>query len=292
MWEEKVIPNVDGIPLKISQNHCDTNVTAGKLYSGLHIHNEIELLYIFSGCFGTRLADGTEYIATPGDVVCINSSVAHSTFAANSDDLKTGLIQFKADAFKKNSHSIDGYLSAMQKNSGKQIEIFKDGEINRYCEFLFNHSKDEGPSKMLYLASGIYGIMASLYDCRFLIDESERVDRKKVKKLECALEFISNNYKEDISLTDVCEKMQMSNFYFCRLFKNTLKIGFTDYLNSVRIRHAEEMLSETDESILDIALENGFSSVSYFNRVFKAANKCSPSEYRKFSKEALQIAKD
>lgn len=288
MWEEKVIPNVNGIPLKISRNHTAISSPKGKPFSSLHIHGEIELLYIFEGCFGTKLADGTEYIATPGDVVCINSNVAHATFSAESCDIKTGLIQFKADVFKKSSHSIDGYLSVIQKNNGKQIELFRDEEINRYCEFLFEHVSDEEPSRMLFLTSGIYGILANLYKCKFLVDEREGIDRKKLKKLADALEFISKNYRDDISLTDTCETIGMSSYYFCRLFKSTLNMGFTDYLNSVRIKHAEEMLTKTDNSILEIALDNGFSSVSYFNRVFKSIKNCSPSEYRRYSKEAKE----
>ena len=282
---EKVIPNVDGIPLKVNEGHSDKFAEKGTNYAMLHIHNEIELLYIFSGSFGTRLTDGSEYIAEAGDVVCINSNVAHATFAASTGIMKYGLIQFKADSFRK-SNSVDLYLSVISNTKGKQIEIFRNGEVNRYCEFLFKHAKEEDPARMLYLTSGIYGILASLYSCRFLVDESENIDRKKVKKLVAALEYISRNYKDDVSLADVCETVQMSSFYFCRLFKNTLGLGFTDYLNSVRICHAEEMLHETDKSILEIALENGFSSVSYFNRVFKSIKHCSPSEYRRFSREA------
>ncbi len=289
---EKVIPNIDGIPLKVNEGHSDNYVKKGTPYASLHIHSELELLYIFSGEFGTRLSDGSEYIAQPGDVVCINSNVAHATFAASTGNMKYGLIQFKADAFKKSSHSVDMYLSIISNSKGRQIEIFRNAEVNQYCEFLFNHAKDEEPSRMMYLTSGVYGLMASLYKCKFIVDESQGIDRKKAKKLMTALEFISDNYKYDISLADVCETVGMSNYYFCRLFKNTLNMGFTDYLNTVRISHAEEMLSETDKSILETALENGFSSVSYFNRVFKSLKNCSPSEYRRFSKEAVKISKE
>ena len=282
---EKVVPNVEGIPLKVNEGQGDFYAEKGMNYAMLHIHGEIELLYIFSGTFGTRLADGSEYIAYEGDVVCINSNVAHATFAASSGNMRYGLIQFKADSFKRASR-VDSYLSIISNIKGKNIEIFRDCDINHYCKFLFERSKDAEPSRTLYLTSGIYGVLGSLYGCGFLVDESENVDRKKVKKLLSALEYISKNYKEDISLNEVCETVQMSSFYFCRLFKSTLNMGFTDYLNSVRIRHAEEMLGETDKSILEIALENGFSSVSYFNRVFKSLKHCSPSEYRRFSREA------
>lgn len=291
VWFEKVIPNISGVPLKINEGQSDYYVEKGMRLCGSHLHGEIELLYIFSGCFGTKLADGREYIANPGDVVCINSNVVHATFAADAGDMSYGLIQFKADAFMKKSHSYDSYLSIVRGTMGKQIEIFRDCEINHYCKFLYDTVKESEPSRMLYLTSGIYGIMASLYKYGFFSDESDGIDRKKIKKLLPALEFISQNYKEDISLSDVCEKSGMSNYYFCRLFKNTLNIGFTDYLNAVRIYHAAEALSESDKSVLEVALDSGFSSVSYFNRVFKSIKNCSPSEYRSFSKEAIKIQK-
>lgn len=286
---EKVIPNISGVPLKINEGQSDFHVEKGMQLCGSHLHGEIELLYIFSGYFGTRLANGYEYTAKPGDVVCINSNVVHATFAADAGNMKYGLIQFKADAFTKNRHSYDSYLNIVRGAMGKQIEIFSDCEINSYCKFLFDTAKEAEPSRMLYLTSGIYGIMASLYKCGFFADECEEIDRKKIKKLTPALEYISESYKEDISLSDVCEKAGMSNYYFCRLFKNTLKIGFTDYLNAVRIYHASEMLTESDKSVLEVALDSGFSSVSYFNRVFKSIKNCSPSEYRSFSKEAVKI---
>lgn len=292
VWFEKVIPNTHGIPLKINEGKSNFYADKGSLLCSSHIHSEIELLYIFSGHFGTRLADGSEYTADPGDVVCINSNVVHATFVADAGDMSYGLIQFKADAFMKDRHSYDPFLNIIQNTMGKQIEIFRDCEINRYCKFLFDSVKESDPSRMLYLASGVYGIMATLYKCGFFTNEYNEIDRKKIKKLIPALEYISESYKENISLSDVSEKIGMSNYYFCRLFKSTLNMGFTDYLNSVRITHAEEMLSETNKSILEIAFENGFSSVSYFNRVFKSLKNCSPSEYRRFSKEAIKIAKE
>lgn len=289
-FSEKVIPNISGLPIKISNGHNKLYAEKGQLICGFHIHSEIELLYIYSGHFGTKLADGSEYTANAGDVVCINSNVVHSTFAASAGNIENRLIQFKADSFLKSRHSYDAYLEVIRGTRGKQIEIFRNGDINRYCEFLFSHANDGDTSGMLYLTSGIYGIIASLYQSKFLIDESEDIDRKKAKKLIDALEFISKNYKESISLSDVCATVKMSNYYFCRLFKSAINMGFTDYLNAVRIHHAEEMLCDTDKSILDIAFENGFSSISYFNRVFKSIKHCSPSEYRKFCKEAVKIS--
>ena len=75
----------------------------------------------------------------------------------------------------------------------------------------------------------------------------------------------------------------MLNFdpsYFCRIFKSAIGATFTEYLNFVRVCKAEKMLSRTNNSILDISEAVGFSSVSYFNRVFKKYRNCSPRAYR------------
>ena len=89
------------------------------------------------------------------------------------------------------------------------------------------------------------------------------------------------NYKENISLDDVCEKSGMSSYYFCRLFKKASGSGFVDYLNFVRICKSEKLLAKSEKSILEVAYDVGFSSVSYYNRIFKRYKNCTPTEYRK-----------
>ena len=119
---ENVIPNVEGIPLKVNETQGAFYAEKGMNYAMLHIHSEIELLYIFSGSFGTRLADGSEYIAEEGDVVCINSNVAHATFAPNEGKMKYGLIQFKSESFKKASR-VDSYKYHFQRQGSAHQDI-------------------------------------------------------------------------------------------------------------------------------------------------------------------------
>ena len=72
---EKVIPNIDGIPVKINKSYADLVKKKGYVLSDLHIHTDIELLYIHEGKLGTKLADGTVYYCSDGDIICINSNV-------------------------------------------------------------------------------------------------------------------------------------------------------------------------------------------------------------------------
>ena len=75
----------------------------------------------------------------------------------------------------------------------------------------------------------------------------------------------------------------MFNFneqYFCRLFKSIVGTSPINYINFVRVSKAEKLLKK-ETSLLKVANDMGFSSLSYFNRVFKKYKHYSPGEYKK-----------
>ena len=106
-------------------------------------------------------------------------------------------------------------------------------------------------------------------------------DENKTEKILPVLSYVNENYNENISLEKASAMLGFEQSYFCRIFKAATGATFTEYLNFVRICKAEKLLAKTSLCILDIALEVGFSSVSYFIRVFKKYKNCSPSHYRR-----------
>ena len=73
----------------------------------------------------------------------------------------------------------------------------------------------------------------------------------------------------------------MSYRYFSRIFKRVMNKSFNDYLNFVRITEAEKLLTATDMNITEIAYATGFSSSSYFIKIFSKYKNVSPSRFRK-----------
>jgi AraC-like DNA-binding protein len=94
------------------------------------------------------------------------------------------------------------------------------------------------------------------------------------------LEYLDVNYMHPITLADAARHANMSLFYFSRFFKSISGMSYIAYLNSIRVNQAERLLLSTDKSILDIALECGFSNIRTFNRVFKQVKLRTPSELR------------
>jgi AraC-like DNA-binding protein len=95
-----------------------------------------------------------------------------------------------------------------------------------------------------------------------------------------AREFIREHHREHLALTDVAHAVNMSTFYFCKMFKKTTGLSFTDYLAHLRIEKAKEMLAKPNVRISEVAFDVGFQSLAHFNRTFRRLLGESPSQYR------------
>lgn len=95
-----------------------------------------------------------------------------------------------------------------------------------------------------------------------------------------AKEFIHEHQTEHLRLGHVAKAVNTSTFYFCKMFKKSTGINFTDYLSRVRIEKSKNLLLNPNLRISEIAFEVGFQSLTHFNRVFKKILGQSPTEYR------------
>ena len=98
-----------------------------------------------------------------------------------------------------------------------------------------------------------------------------------------ALEFIREHYEAPISLQDAADAAEVNPAYLSYLFKQEMKIGFSNYVQELRIDYAKKLLSETNCKVKDVALRSGFGDYHYFSKIFKKITGLSPAEYRKES---------
>lgn len=92
---------------------------------------------------------------------------------------------------------------------------------------------------------------------------------------------IREHYMEDISLTSLSSKYNISMGHLSKMIKDTLKVNFSDYIVSLRIQRAKELLRDDSLSIQEIAEIVGYNDYFYFTKVFKRVEGISPSKYRK-----------
>jgi AraC-like DNA-binding protein len=92
--------------------------------------------------------------------------------------------------------------------------------------------------------------------------------------------YIAEHQGDELSLTQVAKEVNMSAFYFCKMFKKSTGLTFTDYLARVRVEKVKNLLLNPNRRVSEAAYEAGFQSLSQFNRVFRRIAGESPSVYR------------
>jgi AraC-like DNA-binding protein/ligand-binding sensor protein len=102
-----------------------------------------------------------------------------------------------------------------------------------------------------------------------------------------AKEFVQAHVEEPITLADVVRHVNVSRFYFCKLFKKATGMTLTDYVARVRVEKAKTLLVDPSLRISEIVFAAGFGSIPRFNSVFKRIVGMAPTEYRESLRSQL-----
>lgn len=112
-------------------------------------------------------------------------------------------------------------------------------------------------------------------------DEDEEPVPAYDRMIDNVISDIRDHYTEDISLTSLATKYNISMGHLSKMIKEQLQINFSDYIASLRIQRAKELLRDESISIQEIAEIVGYNDYFYFTKVFKKVEGISPSKYRK-----------
>ena len=94
------------------------------------------------------------------------------------------------------------------------------------------------------------------------------------------IRYIEENYTSPLSLQILSEQFALSKQYIMRLFRQQFGVTVTHYINEIRLRKSLELLTFHSLSISEVAYAVGFSSVYYYDRLFKSTYSITPTEYQ------------
>ena len=121
-----------------------------------------------------------------------------------------------------------------------------------------------------------------------LIEHRNKVsDKKYVEIIDKAKDYIQENYKEDdMSLQSVASYVNVSSNHFSAIFRRETGETFIDYLTTVRMDKAKDLLVCTSMKTSDVGFEVGYRDPHYFSYIFKKTQGMSPKEFRRIKKES------
>jgi AraC family transcriptional regulator len=114
-------------------------------------------------------------------------------------------------------------------------------------------------------------------------DEESRSDSPSLPgyKVQQIAGWIAEHAAEDFDLAQLAAQAGLSKFHFQRLFKSAVGVSPSRYHTNLRMNLARQLLRETKRSIVDVALEVGYSDPSHFAQLFRRETGLSPSDYRR-----------
>ena len=247
-----------------------------------HYHPEYELTFILKG-EGKRLVGDTYEVFKAGDTVLLPPLLPHTWISEKGQKENCLAIVIKfSQAF------LDQICLLPELASFKKLL----GSAARGLQFRGSKSKEVVPLLKWLLQGDALTKLTSVLQVFHTLTQAKAtpiasVQYKPLKgtenqqRLNTIFRYVEKEFRSTISLKKAASLIHLSESAFCKYFKRASGKTFSDYTNDIRIAHACELLIETDKPISEIALQSGFESLSYFNRVFLAKKKQRPREYRK-----------
>ena len=246
-------------------------------HSGRHWHDSLELLFVLSGNV-TIIVDGEKYVLEQDDVILINANSPHELNAAR---CILAAVQIKLSLFDKELLPVEPlYFDCNSITSTSSQGLLQIKKI--VAQFFKTYAASDG-SRLFRAKALSYALLSELITY-FKSDRSETRQlqtRQQNERITRIVNFISEHHRESITLQQVAEQEYLSVPYLSRFFNKMMGMGFSAYLNQVRLTQAVSDLIATDRLIDQIAEDNGFPNTQSFVQLFKKQYGVLPSQYRR-----------
>ncbi len=247
-------------------------------YVGLHWHDRIELILVLKG--KVRVFVGREeYFLQENDLLLINRNEVHGVDSGEENKLL--LLQIPIFIIKKFYKNIENEMFNCQSINDKNQESFNVIRSIMAQLMLTLQSKEEGYDiKVQSLTLDLVYNLISKY--KVVNKSHSKVNsNKNMERLTRITTYIQQNYMYPLTLSELAEMEQLTVPYLSRYFQQHIGQSFIKYLNDIRLEHAVRYLLETDWSIIQIAMECGFSNLNTFHKIFKKTFHTTPYQYQK-----------
>ncbi len=253
----------------------------------LHWHNEVELILVLSGSLKVKFHNDSSAVVDcmPGDIMMIAPGTLHE-YISNAPGGEKLILLFDLATYSQVS-SLVPLIKTLPPYTHIKQSLFPV-EVARLQNYFWEIDRLYGQQDE-FLQISVYSLVSLILaqiGSMHLNDAIENRDNadsqhKNIDKLVEVTNYIDSHRSDDLTVEQLADLAGFSKFHFERLFKAYMGISCYQYITKRRVLMAQELLGDTDLSVMDIALQSGFFSLSTFNRVFKDMNKCSPTEYRK-----------
>ncbi len=247
-----------------------------------HMHTETEFGLITSGS-GEYIIGGKSYIANEGDLLIMRSNEQHCIPSIHSETQTAFNIKLSNYFLWSicSDYISPGKIQALISPEAPFCHKIHSEKITSSImniKSLFDKYTPENAFALrAAVLCAVIDITCELCDVKCeILPSTERLN-----DIQRAIQYIEQNFSKQISLESMAKAAAMSVSYFSGSFKSITGTSPYNYLMITRIEHALNCIKTTEKTVMSIAFESGFTSITSFNKAFKKLIGVSPTEIRK-----------
>lgn len=275
--------------------------------SPLHRHSVIQINYISKGKLIHRI-NNNQFDLVRGNVFVIPPYIPHQLLPSPGSDFEVVEIEFDpAFVFGPEPNRYQELENGRFLFDFSYIEPFlvtecdvrprlsltgeAQTQVERLLDELFEELEKKQDGYLLMIKADLLKLLVILGRSfrESLLDKPEMqlFSHHRDAMME-TLEYIDHNLSDPLTVESAARRALLSQSYFSYLFKALTGQTFVEYLHEKRIRQAMEMLTQTNDRVLNICYACGFNNINHFNRIFKSIVGVSPTQYRSANRKEAQ----
>lgn len=235
----------------------------------LHLHTDLELFLVRSGCMEVTVGDASAKLTAGGFAVIFPNTIHSYACRIPQSEYTMAVCQ---------PSLLGGYLERLVRQRPRCP--FLTGERLHpdipYAMHGLYLQERTSPNREIYRAF-VQLILARVFTEMELEPVKEAPSIDLTKRL---VGYLSRHFQEPLSLEALARELAVSKYHLSHVFSERLHTSFHEYLHFLRLNYAKELLGSTGQTMLDVALNCGFSSQRTFNRVFQEHFGMTPRQYR------------
>ena len=233
-----------------------------------NLHKNIELLHFTSGS-GSVLCGENTYEVTTGDLVIVNSYLAHRVDAK--EDIAYDCLIVYDDFCEEN-----GIDTALTEFSPK----LTDPRASALYRNVMEQYSQPGQLWKARVRCSVLQLLIFLCANHSQPRSTPITEDQTFQSIISAIDYIKEHLQEKLAVEQIAEQAGFSKFYFLRLFKRVTGCTVVQYINLLRCETAKELLRSGNYTVKETAYLCGFDNLSYFSNVFKKNTGSLPGTYK------------
>ena len=223
-----------------------------------------DLTYITKGS-AEYIIDSVSYTVTAGDLICIPKGCLRSATVVPSDLMECYVINGQVQSLKGEEMELPFPLISHIGLHQDIISLYRD--LN--AEWLLRD-----PGYIMKVRAICLMVLQRYFQLIIYKNGTSTLD-KRIKRV---LRYIIDHYYEPLTVQNMADLVGLSPVYFGNFFQHETGMSFRQYLTSIRLNHAEDMLNSGEYNVNEVSDACGFSDIFYFSKVFKESRGVPPSQ--------------